>query len=77
MFGEDDETRSVLIKPMNHTGASFIADAANIWRMGQDCLNQRPCFVAHGRMDDNARLLVDDQEILIFINNVYWDRFRL
>jgi hypothetical protein len=28
-------------------------------------------------MDDNTWLLVDDQEIMIFINNVYRDRFRL
>ena len=74
VFGYDEKTGSV------HVEAVDEADFEGLSRMFHvihKSIGHGACGMTFGRMDDEPRLLVDDQQIVIFIYWIQWYRLRL
>ncbi len=76
-FGDDDNASRSDVESVNDTGALHAPDAAQVVAVGQECVDQRPCWVTGRRVNDHARRLVDDDEIFVLKHDREWDVFRL
>ena len=78
----DHEARRVLVDAMHDARPEFPANARQrIPAMGNQRIHQRAITIARRRMHNKARLLVDDDDVLVFKDdverNVFALRFRI
>src|SRR2546430_1016831 len=81
VLGDHETAAGVLVEPMNDAGPRHSANATELAAaMMQQSIDQRMLFIACGRMHHHARTLVDDEQHLVFKNdvqrNLLWLRFR-
>ncbi len=73
-LGGDDQTGRLFIEAVDETGAHHAAAAVFVQVMGQG-VEQCAVFVAVGGVDEHVGGLVDDDEVLVFENNIERDVF--
>jgi hypothetical protein len=65
-LGDDQQAARVLVEAVDDAGPAHAADAREaVAAMGDERVDQRAGPVAGGRMDDEARRLVDDDEVRV------------
>ncbi len=71
-LGDDQQTRRVAIQTMHEAGTQrFAGEVAGV---REQCVDQRAVRRAVGRMRDHSGGLVDDQEVVVFVEYVECDR---
>lgn len=72
----DEESRSALVQPVDDSRPRHAPDAGKIHAMVQERVHERPVGVPRGRVDDESRGLVDDDQVGILVINVQGDVLR-
>lgn len=80
--GHHNQARRIAVEPVDNAGAVGGISVAQAKRgqigvAGQQGVDQRAALVAVGRVDNHTRRLVDDHQIVIFINHRQGCGFRL
>ena len=73
LFGDDHDTRGVLVQPVHHPRPFLAADGGKRpgpgFEMVQQGIDQGARPIAGSRMDHHAGLFIQDQQCVIFIEN--------
>ena len=72
----DKAAACFLIEPVNDAGAFFPADTRQCGAMVQQRVDQRVFVVTRARMNRHASGFVNDDQIVVFEQNLQWNRFR-
>ena len=75
-LGNHQEPGSILINPVNDAGPQLAVDRRQGGVVHQG-VNQRVVGVAGGRVHHHPLGLIDDEDVIVFVNNVEGDVFRL
>ena len=75
---DDEEPRGLLIDPVNDTRTRWLPDGRETMRtqMVQESVDEAPFRLPSTRVNDDARRLVDDDELLILIDDLKGDDLR-
>ena len=76
-FRNDDAAARFFIQSMDNSRPFFAADSGKLRKVMQQRIDQRVLAVAGAGMNDQARRLVDYDQVFIFIKNIEGNRFRL
>ena len=69
-LGNNHNPRRIPIKPVNNPGPKILKTRRKILDMMHQCIDQRTTLIPPGRMNDNTRLLVKRDHLVIFIYNI-------
>ncbi len=70
-LGDDEQAGRVLVEPVDDAGPPHAADPRQARpAMADERVDQRALGVARRRMDDEARRLVDDDEMFVLVDDV-------
>jgi hypothetical protein len=72
---DDEEPGRIAVEPMDDSGALGLLPARH--RVAKEAVDQRAAGVPRGRMDDDARRLVHDQEMLVLEGDAQAELLRL
>lgn len=75
-FGDNNETRCILIQPMNDTGPGPSPDARQVPAVMKKRVNEGPGVMAGGRVHDETGWFVDNQESRILMDDIEGNSFR-
>ena len=65
--GDDEQAGGVAVEPVNDSGP-FLVPAGGVVR--EQAVDERAALVARPRVDDDARGLVDDEQVLVLPDDV-------
>ena len=68
-FGHHHDAGRIFVETMNDSGSFDAADAGKIPAVMEEGVDQGAGRVAGGRVNDEARRFVDDQQVVIFVQN--------
>ena len=74
-FGNDHDTRGILVKAMNDSRPYLTAKCCQIGAMVQQTVDQRTRRVSWCRVNHKTRRFVDDDQRSVFMDNVQIDGF--
>ena len=77
VLGHHHQAGRAAVEPMDDARPLLAADAAEIVDVVEQRIDERAARVAGGGMDDHARRLVDDDEIVVLIQDGQRQRFGL
>jgi hypothetical protein len=69
VFGHDDASRRIFVEAMDDARSELTANAFEVLTVEEQGVHQSPARVSCRRMDDEARSLVQDNDIGIFIED--------
>ena len=72
----DETAACFLIKPVNDTRPFFSADTRQCRAVVQQRVDQSVFAVTRAGMNGQACRFVDDDQIVVFEQNLQWNRFR-
>ena len=76
VFGNYQKAARILINAVHDAGANNTTHARQgRSAMIQECIDERACGVACGRVHDHADRLIDNDDVTILIYNIQWDIF--
>ena len=80
ILGDDNQPASFLVETMDDAGAHLAANTRELREMMQECVNQSAAITGvFGRsgpgMNHHAGRLVDDGEVVVFVDDVEWNLF--
>ena len=74
VFGGDDEAAGIAVDAVDDAGALFAADAGEtVAAVVEQGVDQGAVRVAGGRMDHQARGLVDHDDVVVLVDHVQGD----
>ena len=73
VLGDDEEARGVLVEAVDDPRARRAADAAQVGAVEEKGVDERPRVVAGGRVDDETRRLVDEDDVRVLVDDVERD----
>jgi len=76
IFCCDKAAACFLIEPVNDARPFFSADTRQCPAVVQQRVDQRVLVATRARMNRHAGRLVDDDQIVVFEENLQWNRFR-
>lgn len=71
-LGHHHQARGVLVQAMNDTGTRHVDD---VWHVVQQRIEQGTAGMAGGRVHNQARRLVDHQDVVVFVDDIQLDVF--
>ena len=78
VFRDDKKPGCFFIQPMHDAGALDTADAGKfIAAIGKQRIDERAVMIAGAGMHDHAGRLIDDDDVLVFVNNFQINLLRL
>jgi len=75
IFGDDETTTRLLVETMNDSGALFPANSRQRCAVVKQCIDQSVFAVTRTRMNDQPRRFIDHNEVVVFEQNLKWNRF--
>lgn len=77
VLGDDEEAGGVFVDAVDDAGAGDAADAGKgVAAMGEEGVYQRHVGVAGGGVDGEAGGFVDDEEVVVFVDDIEGDSLR-
>ena len=74
--GDDDQAGRALVEPVDDARTRHAPDERPATAAAQQRVHQRAGVVAGRRVDDHARRLVDDRQVVVLVNDLEWNRLR-
>lgn len=76
VLGHDQTSARILVEPMHNAGPFLASDPGKRRAMMKQGVDQSVLAMTRARMDDQAGRFVQDDEIIVFEENMQWDRLR-
>src|SRR5437868_3286694 len=76
IFSRDQATAGIFVESMNYAWSFLAANAGERRTVIKQCVDQSVFMMTRTGMNDEPGRLVQDDQIVIFINNVERNRFR-
>jgi hypothetical protein len=73
VLGHDETTARILVEPVHDAGPLFPADDRQRGTMMEQCIDEGVFAVTGARVHDQTRCFVDDDEIVVFEENLKRD----
>jgi hypothetical protein len=77
IFRNDETTACFFVEAMNDARPFFSADSRQRHAMTEQCIDQSVFPMTSARMNDKPSGFIDDDEIVVFKENIEWNRLRL
>ena len=76
-LGDDQQTRRILVDAVDNAGARHPADPGQAaGAVVEESVDQRPIEIARSRVDNKASWFVDNEQMIIFEDNIEGDVLR-
>ena len=76
IFCDDERAAGFFVEAVHDSRALFSADAGKVFAVREERVHERVLLMTGAGMNDEARGLVDDKEIVVLEKNVEVHRFR-
>ncbi len=77
VLGDDHDTGGIAVEAMDDSGAELAEPAGELFGIVREGVDQGAVLVAPGGMDDQVGRLIEDDQIVIFVDHVEGDVFGL
>ncbi len=77
IFGNHQGARSIFVQSVDDAGPQFTANSPQIRAVIKQAIDQRTAVVSRRRMHHQPRLLVDHNNVIVFIQNIEGNGFSL
>ena len=77
VFGDEQQARRVPVEPVDDSRPQHAADAGQVDAVGEQRVHKCMPRVARRRMHGQAGRLIDNQQVVVFIDDAQGDCFRL